>query len=92
MLKYAAKAVVGSKLASVGSRLIESVAKKHTEEFYWKFSEIVAGRLVLSETGVPITFSSPGLAKTNDVRSSISPLMWAIGVLVLIGILGFILF
>lgn len=41
-LAYTANATVGGKLAQVGSRLIDGVAKKMAEEFFAKFREIVA--------------------------------------------------
>jgi|GEM_PF-385184 len=43
LLEYTAKAQVGGKLAQLGSRLIDSTAKKMAEEFFTKFSEAVAG-------------------------------------------------
>ncbi|GAB2182759.1 SRPBCC family protein [Roseibium sp. LAB1] len=41
ILSYEAKAQVGGKLAQLGSRLIDSTAKKMAEEFFTKFSEMV---------------------------------------------------
>ncbi|MDA0238510.1 MAG: carbon monoxide dehydrogenase subunit G [Proteobacteria bacterium] len=43
VLSYAANAEVGGKLASVGSRLVQGVAKKQADDFFGKFSEIVGG-------------------------------------------------
>ena len=43
LLEYTAKAQVGGKLAQLGSRLIDSTAKKMAEDFFAKFSEAVAG-------------------------------------------------
>ncbi|MCV0428193.1 MAG: carbon monoxide dehydrogenase subunit G [Roseibium sp.] len=43
VLTYEAKAQVGGKLAQLGSRLIDSTAKKMAEEFFTKFTETVAG-------------------------------------------------
>ncbi|MBN9670698.1 SRPBCC family protein [Roseibium aggregatum] len=43
LLTYEAKAQVGGKLAQLGSRLIDSTAKKMAEEFFSKFSEKVGG-------------------------------------------------
>ena len=40
---YTAKAQVGGKLAQLGSRLIDSTAKKMADEFFGKFSETVGG-------------------------------------------------
>ena len=41
-LSYTAKASVGGKLAQIGSRLIDGVAKKMTDDFFAKFSQRVA--------------------------------------------------
>ena len=43
VLTYLARAEVGGKLASVGSRLVEGVAKKTADDFFGKFSKIVGG-------------------------------------------------
>ena len=40
MLRYSAKAQVGGKLAQIGSRLIDSTAKKMANEFFTNFSII----------------------------------------------------
>jgi hypothetical protein len=41
-LTYTAKATVGGKLAQVGSRLIDGVAKKMTDDFFTRFNETLA--------------------------------------------------
>ncbi|WP_298987686.1 SRPBCC domain-containing protein, partial [uncultured Roseibium sp.] len=41
VLSYEAKAQVGGKLAQLGSRLIDSTARKMAEEFFSRFSEQV---------------------------------------------------
>jgi hypothetical protein len=41
-LSYTAKATVGGKLAQVGSRLIDGVAKKMADDFFTKFNQTVA--------------------------------------------------
>ena len=43
VLKYAAKAEVGGKIAQLGSRLIESTSKKLAGQFFSSFSEKVGG-------------------------------------------------
>ena len=42
-LKYTATAQVGGKLAQVGSRLIDGVAKKMADDFFQRFNERLAG-------------------------------------------------
>lgn len=41
VLKYTARAEIGGKLAQLGSRLIQSTAKKLTARFFRKFAEVV---------------------------------------------------
>jgi hypothetical protein len=41
-LSYTAKATVGGKLAQVGSRLIDGVAKKMADDFFTKFNQTLA--------------------------------------------------
>jgi carbon monoxide dehydrogenase subunit G len=48
-LVYVAKAQVGGKLAQVGSRLIDGVAKKLAEDFFKAFNAKVAGPAVAAE-------------------------------------------
>jgi uncharacterized protein len=45
-LSYSAKANVGGKLAQVGSRLIDGVAKKMADDFFVKFNQKLAGPAV----------------------------------------------
>jgi carbon monoxide dehydrogenase subunit G len=44
ILKYDVKAQVGGKLAQLGSRLIDSTAKKLAGQFFAKFNEVVSER------------------------------------------------
>lgn len=41
-LKYSVKATVGGKLAQIGARLIDGVAKKMAEDFFKRFNDTVA--------------------------------------------------
>ena len=43
VLNYTARAEVGGKLASIGSRLVEGVAKKTADDFFGKFSRLLGG-------------------------------------------------
>lgn len=43
LLSYSVNATVGGKLAQIGSRLIDSTAKKMANEFFGKFAEVVSG-------------------------------------------------
>ena len=44
ILKYAAKSTVGGKLAQIGSRLIDSTAKKMANDFFERFAAAVVAR------------------------------------------------
>ena len=43
VLSYSVNATVGGKLAQIGSRLIDSTAKKMAGQFFAKFAEVVGG-------------------------------------------------
>lgn len=58
VLKYKATAQVGGKLAQIGSRLIDSTAKKMADQFFGKFVEEVAG----ARPVVPAAGTVPGSA------------------------------
>jgi carbon monoxide dehydrogenase subunit G len=46
LLRYAAQAEIGGKLASVGSRLVQSVAKKNADDFFSAFAARLGGAAV----------------------------------------------
>ena len=67
-LSYSAKASVGGKLAQVGSRLIDGVARKMADDFFTAFNEKLAGPAARpAEAGAP--------AK----RKRIHPAWWVAG-------------
>ena len=86
VLSYKAKAEVGGKLASVGSRLVEGVAKKQADDFFGKFSEIVSGDAELA-AAAPAEALAPAVAGDNE---GISPMVWGIGLVVVVGLLLYI--
>lgn len=51
LLSYNAKASVGGKMAQIGSRLIDSTAKKLAGEFFAKFNELVSDAQAASTVG-----------------------------------------
>jgi len=67
VLTYEAKAQVGGKLAQLGSRLIDSTAKKMAEDFFSKFCEKVGGagpdQAVSEETAGADDELDPGVAE-----------------------------
>ena len=55
LLAYTAHATVGGKLAQVGSRLIDGVAKKMAEEFFAKFNQTIAPTPAEAAPGAPVS-------------------------------------
>ncbi len=49
-LSYAAKATVGGKLAQIGSRLVDGVARKMADDFFAKFNALMAGPAAAAAT------------------------------------------
>ena len=70
LLRYTAEAEIGGKLASVGSRLVQSVAKKSADDFFAAFSRQLTGQsspagalpeALPSDVKTPL-FAIPGVA------------------------------
>jgi uncharacterized protein len=59
ILRYNAKADVGGKLAQIGSRLIQGTAKKMADDFFGKFSTIVADRYAGERPAAPPVLEPP---------------------------------
>jgi carbon monoxide dehydrogenase subunit G len=90
-LHYTVQAHVGGKLAQIGSRLIDSVARKMAENFFTRFVAAVA-----SEQPAEAAEAAPGAAvagpevaatetavKPKDVR--LPPVLWVTGLAAVIG-------
>lgn len=54
-LRYEAQAEIGGKLASVGSRLVQSVAKKNADDFFSAFAARLGGAAVAPPAAEPAT-------------------------------------
>jgi len=95
ILNYAAKAEVGGKLASVGSRLIEGVAKKTADDFFGKFSDIVGGDAKGAEKTTEIEPEAEQAATASKEApqtsegSGIPAIWWGVGIVVVGAILLF---
>ena len=93
ILKYTAKAQVGGKLAQIGSRLIDSTARKMADEFFGKLAEVVAAANPPSIPGATAAAAAtpppPAQAATAagsamaPARKGLSPIVWG-GALVVI--------
>jgi len=77
-LSYTAKANVGGKLAQVGSRLIDGVAKKMADDFFVAFNRTLAG-------GAPQArgaSAKPAGGTASESKASAAPLWWVAGTIV----------
>jgi uncharacterized protein len=73
-LSYSAKASVGGKLAQVGSRLIDGVAKKMADDFFTAFNEKLAGASPRADdVTVPV-----------GAKNKIHPAWWVAGAVLLL--------
>src|SRR5437660_271350 len=72
-LTYSAKASVGGKLAQVGSRLIDGVARKMADDFFTAFNEKLAGPAA----------KAAGAAAHATGKRRIHPAWWVAGALLL---------
>ncbi len=88
VLRYTVQANVGGKLAQLGSRLIDGTARKMAEDFFSKFSELVAGQAVAApEIPVePVSVAEVPLAVAPPTpEGGLSPLVWVTGLVVIVG-------
>ena len=96
ILRYKATAQVGGKLAQIGSRLIDSTAKKMANDFFGKFAEQVgnaaAAEAAPAEPSTPDAASSaPATSGAEGPSGGISPMIW-IGGLIAVVALGLLIF
>ena len=77
-LTYAVKAQVGGKLAQIGSRLIDGVAKKLADDFFSAFNQKLA---------VPAAAAAESAAETP---AGASPLWWVIAIIAAMFLLAYI--
>lgn len=94
ILNYEAKAEVGGKLASVGSRLIEGVARKTADDFFGKFSGIVGGgeaerEAIETDPRADQSSSESAVAPKTSEGSGIPVVYWGVGVVIVGAILLF---
>ena len=73
LLTYKANASVGGKLAQIGSRLIDGVAKKMSDDFFARFNKTVAPS---AESPVPAKTPSSGSSPASAAAKSGIP-SWA---------------
>ena len=89
VLKYTATAQVGGKLAQIGSRLIDSTAKKMANEFFGKFVEQV-GAVEAPAEAAPAA-AAPAPAEAEKPAGGISPIVWITGLIAVV-VIGLLIF
>ena len=101
LVRYSAKADIGGKLASIGSRLVQTVAKKNADDSFSAFARTLGGSGI--PEAAPATVATPASSGTargvrpGAAKSSIAlgrklvPLWWIIVAAILGGASGFLL-
>jgi carbon monoxide dehydrogenase subunit G len=87
ILTYKATAQVGGKLAQIGSRLIDSTAKKMAGQFFGKFAEVVgepAPKAAAEEAPVAAPNATASTADASQKSSGISPVVWIAGLIAVV--------
>jgi hypothetical protein len=80
MLRYEVEAMVGGKLAQIGSRLIDATAKKMSREFFGAFAQIVAVEETPPPQAEPTAPSAPERKDFYGRRwKGYSPMTWISG-------------
>lgn len=84
VLRYEANASVGGKMAQIGSRVVEGVARKMADDFFARFAEqVVPG----GEAGEEAAAPAEAPAETAPAPESGIPMWaWVVGLLVIVGI------
>jgi hypothetical protein len=92
VLRYTVHAAVGGKIAQIGSRLIDGVARKTAEQFFGKFAEIV-GAGAAAATPVAAGEAAPERPAPSAVPAAeapgpgLSPKIWIIALVVVVAVL-----
>ena len=95
VLTYVADAQVGGKLAQIGSRLIDSTAKKMANEFFGKFADEVGSSAENAADDTNITTdngpaekstppSEPASSSDETPNSGLSPTIWVGGLIAVV--------
>jgi carbon monoxide dehydrogenase subunit G len=102
-LVYRSHAQVGGRLAQVGARLIDGVARKMAEDFFGRFTEAVVGPQAQTASGDgamaaddatagPASHAAPGRAQHSPAQKSggvnSKTLTWALGLVVVVALVA----
>lgn len=82
VLKYTAKAQVGGKLAQVGSRMIDTAARKTADQFFTNFNARVT----------PGAGQAASPAKTTGTGTGTPSWVWAVGAVAVVAIVAAVYF
>ncbi|MGB8841346.1 MAG: carbon monoxide dehydrogenase subunit G [Aliidongia sp.] len=86
VLHYEVQANVGGKLAQIGSRLIDGTARKMAEDFFGRFSELVAAQAAApAEAAMPSAAPAPEAPAAGS--SGLHPVVWGAGLVVVVAVL-----
>ncbi len=80
ILHYDVEALVGGKLAQIGSRLIDATAKKMANDFFARFAEVVGGP-------APAEAAAEIPARAEAAAGGVRPLFWVLGVVAIVLVL-----
>ena len=89
-LTYEAKAGVGGKLAQIGSRLIDSTARKYADDFFSQFSQLAAEKTPagpeapVEEPSPPTETDAVATPEDEEGRGGLHPAIWAIFLIALV--------
>ncbi|KPF89324.1 carbon monoxide dehydrogenase [Novosphingobium sp. AAP83] len=78
LLVYEADAQIGGKLAQIGSRLIDSFAKRYADEFFAAFARIVAEGETLPAPTAPASTPAPAPSSAPTPSSAPQPVAAAV--------------
>ena len=78
-LEYTANAMIGGKLAQVGSRLVDAAARKIADDFFSKFDALVAEPVAVSAGG---DRADAAVAPVPPPKSSLPVWVWVLAVIV----------
>jgi hypothetical protein len=88
VLSYTVNATVGGKLAQIGSRLIDSTAKKMANDFFSKFAEVVGGSAPAAAAPAAEALTpAPAPAAEPGPKKGLPAAVWVIGVIVILALL-----
>jgi carbon monoxide dehydrogenase subunit G len=90
VLTYKASATVGGKLAQIGSRLIDGVAKKMSDDFFARFNQTVAAPPAAAEpaaAATPAGEPAPAVALHPARGKTVPAWLWVVGAILLVLVL-----